>query len=101
MIAKNEYQRRVSPIVRSGGLSSPIQSPAMNTAITISEAVVNETAMLRRLRYFNDDSDQWSFAHNDTTAPAAESREAKVPNHMNALQVMISLYHYNVFVDLR
>jgi alanyl-tRNA synthetase len=31
----------------------------------------------------------------------AENRAARAPNHMNAFQVMISRYHYNVSEGLR
>jgi hypothetical protein len=56
--AKNEYHRRVSPIVLSGGLSRPIHISMMNAAIDASEAEAEETAAVLRRLYRDDEADQ-------------------------------------------
>jgi hypothetical protein len=56
--AKNEYHRRVSPIVLSGGLSRPIHISMMNAAIAASEAEAEETAAVLRRLYRDDEADQ-------------------------------------------
>ena len=99
-MAKNEYQSLVSPIVRIGGLRKPIHSPTINAAITVRAISVNQIAIVLRRRYFNEEADQCSFAHSETTAPAADRRTAGTPNHMNAFHV-ISQCHYIVSLVLR
>jgi hypothetical protein len=54
-IAKNEYHRRVSPIVLKGGRSRLIHRPAMNEASTASDAKAHMIAPLRLRRYRRDD----------------------------------------------
>lgn len=88
--AKNEYHRRVSPIVLSGGLSRPIHISMMNAAIDASEAEAEETAAVLRRLYRDDEADQWSLAQTDTTAATAENRMAVMPNHMKLSHVIIS-----------
>lgn len=89
--AKKEYHRRVSPIVLKGGLSSPAQRHIMKAARAASDADANDTAIVLRRRYLSDDCDQWSFAHIETTAPAAERSTEGIPNHMKLSHVIISV----------
>ncbi len=46
---KNEYQRRVSPIVRSGGRSSDIHMPMINRKKITKPATVNRVGINRLL----------------------------------------------------
>ena len=89
--AKNEYHRRVSPIVLKGGLSSPVQRQIMKAARAANDADANDTAIVLRRRYLSDDCDQWSLAHIETTAPAAERSTEGIPNHIKLSHVIISV----------
>ena len=88
--AKNEYQRRVSPIVLNGGLSRLSHKPAMKTERTSKAEDDNTTAAVRQLRFLPETTGLSSFTRNETTAPAAERSTADMPNHMKAFQVIIS-----------
>ena len=87
--AKNEYHSLVSPMVRKGGLSRVSHMPIMNEARTATAAPVKEIAIVRRRLYRTDDTDQWSFAHIETTAPQADSATESNPKNMKLSQVMI------------
>ena len=73
--AKNEYHRRVSPIVRKGGLPRLVHNSTMNEARTRSDADPHADA-IRRL------------SHRAISAPAADNTAAEIPNHMNTSHVM-------------
>ena len=86
MRAKNEYHRRVSPIVLSGGLSRLIQSPMMNAARTVTAEDDNIVASIRGLP---GQSDLFP-SKNAAAAPAAERRTEVSPNQMKLFQLIIS-----------
>lgn len=88
-IAKKEYHNLVSPRVRKGGLSSVSHSPMMKEASTAIADPEKEMAKVRRLRYRIEDTDQWSLAHIETTAPQADRTTDDIPNHMKLSQVII------------
>ena len=47
IVAKNEYQSLVSPVVRRGGLSNSIQKPHINEAKTPTDRISKSIAHLR------------------------------------------------------
>jgi hypothetical protein len=77
IIAKNEYQSLVSPVVRNTGRSSSIHSPQMNTARTPAADTAKATAALR-------------LPANDSKDAPAEQRMAVIAKYMKLSQPIIS-----------
>jgi hypothetical protein len=89
-MAKNEYHSLVSPIVLIGGRSRDIHKPAMNAVNTAKAPKAIASASERRRRYFSDEADQWSLAHNDTTDAPTANATAGTANHMKLLHVIMT-----------
>ena len=76
---KNEYHRRVSPIVRRGGRSSDIHMPTINEKNTARPAMVMSRAMTRLPRHA-------------AAAPAIHSATAISANMMKLFQSIVCFY---------
>ena len=89
-MAKNEYHSLVSPIVLIGGRSREIHKPTMKAVNTAKAPKAIASASERRRRYFSDEADQWSLAHNDTTDAPTANATAGTANHMKLLHVIMT-----------
>ena len=92
MKAKNEYHKRVSPIVLNGGLPRLIHNPAMNAARTITEDAEKNTDS------FLDGSLELFTA--ERTAATEDSSTEEAANQMNISQLTIeSGFRFRAFQE--